>query len=149
MIKPLTVEAKALVHEYLVDLVESDRLSEIVKSRDALGRTLPLHPNKNSAAADILSEVLDFSLSKHGDALIQLLTASAEHERWKVEDLQKEAQDRTHANDEEARKIAAERNYYFQFSRWEDMPDDLKMKLQKEATDSAKTERWLNRQPHR
>ena len=27
---------------------------------------------------------------------------------------------------EEARKIAAERNYYFQFSRWEDMPDDLK-----------------------
>ena len=50
---------------------------------------------------------------------------------------------------EEARKIAAERNYYFQFSRWEDMPDDLKMKLQKEATDSAKTARWLNRQPRR
>ena len=148
MIKPLTVEAKALVHEYLVDLVESDRLSEIVKSRDALVEHYR-STEQDSAAADILSEVLDFSLSKHGDALIQLLTASAEHERWKVEDLQKEAQDRTHANDEEARKIAAERNYYFQFSRWEDMPDDLKMKLQKEATDSAKTERWLNRQPHR
>ena len=97
MIKPLTVEAKALVHEYLVDLVESDRLSEIVKSRDALVEHYR-STEQDSAAADILSEVLDFSLSKHGDALIQLLTASAEHERWKVEDLQKEAQDRTHAN---------------------------------------------------